>query len=114
MQGRDPSRALAATISPSTLRTATRLSTTMFPVKRLPSALAMTSIPMPLPLMLLAVPPASVVNGDGMAYANVLWLCQTVQQIGFGVVLMSLGHLSFKDIAGKLDKEQQATSVPSA
>lgn len=57
--------------------------------------------------------PASVVNGSGLAYANVLWLCQTVQQIGFGVVLMSLGHLSFKDIAGKLDKEQQA-SLPSA
>lgn len=57
--------------------------------------------------------PASIVNGSGLAYANVLWLCQTVQQIGFGVVLMSLGHLSFKDIAGKLDKEQQA-SLPSA
>ncbi len=57
--------------------------------------------------------PASVVDGSGMAYANVLWLCQTVQQVGFGVALMSLGHMSFKDIAGKLDKEQQA-SVPSA
>jgi hypothetical protein len=57
--------------------------------------------------------PASVVNGGGLAYANVLWLCQTVQQVGFGVVLMSLGHLSFKDIAGKLGKEQQA-SLPSA
>lgn len=57
--------------------------------------------------------PASVANGSGLAYANVLWLCQTVQQIGFGVVLMSLGHLSFKDIAGKLGKEQQA-SMPSA
>ncbi|HYO52568.1 lysylphosphatidylglycerol synthase transmembrane domain-containing protein [Archangium sp.] len=57
--------------------------------------------------------PASVVNGSGLAYANVLWLCQTVQQIGFGVVLMSLGHLSFKDIAGKLGKEDQA-SLPSA
>ncbi len=65
--------------------------------------------------------PATVVNGSGLAYANVLWLCQTVQQIGFGVVLMSLGHLSFKDIAGKLGKEQQASenkeqqaSLPSA
>ncbi len=57
--------------------------------------------------------PASVVNGSGLAYANVLWLCQTVQQVGFGVALMSLGHLSFKDLAGKLDKEQQANSVPS-
>jgi uncharacterized protein (TIRG00374 family) len=57
--------------------------------------------------------PAPVVNGGGLAYTNVMWLCQTVQQIGFGVLLMSLGHLSFKDIAGKLDKEQQA-SLPSA
>ncbi|MFE8599756.1 lysylphosphatidylglycerol synthase transmembrane domain-containing protein [Archangium violaceum] len=59
--------------------------------------------------------PASVVNGDGMAYANVLWLCQTVQQVGFGVLLMSLGHLSFKELAGKLDKEQegQQASFPS-
>jgi uncharacterized protein (TIRG00374 family) len=68
--------------------------------------------------------PASVVNGSGLAYANVLWLCQTVQQVGVGVILMSLGHLSFKDIAGKLDKEQlakeqldkeqQPTTLPSA
>ncbi|MGZ3460445.1 MAG: lysylphosphatidylglycerol synthase transmembrane domain-containing protein [Archangium sp.] len=58
--------------------------------------------------------PASVVNGSGLAYANVLWLCQTVQQVGFGVVLMSLGHLSFKDIAGKLDKEERAPSLPPA
>jgi glycosyltransferase 2 family protein len=62
--------------------------------------------------------PASVVNGSGLAYANVLWLCQTVQQVGFGVALMSLGHLSFKDIAGKLNKEQlnkeqQGNSMPS-
>lgn len=57
--------------------------------------------------------PASVVEGSGLAYANVLWLCQTVQQVGFGLVLMSLGHLSFRDIADKLDKEQQASSVPS-
>jgi glycosyltransferase 2 family protein len=58
--------------------------------------------------------PSSVVNGDGMAYANVLWLCQTVQQVGFGLVLMSLGHLSFKELAGKLDKEGQQASLPSA
>jgi hypothetical protein len=51
--------------------------------------------------------PGSVVNSSGLAYANVLWLCQTVQQIGFGLVLMSRGHLSFKDLAGKLGKEQQ-------
>ncbi|MET0406020.1 MAG: lysylphosphatidylglycerol synthase transmembrane domain-containing protein [Cystobacter sp.] len=57
--------------------------------------------------------PASVVNGSGLAYANVLWLCQTLQQVGFGVLLMSVGHMSFRDLAGKLDKEQQTSSMPS-
>jgi glycosyltransferase 2 family protein len=62
--------------------------------------------------------PASVVNGGGLAYANVLWLCQTAQQVGLGVLLMSSGHLSFRDLAGRLNKEQaeQAAveSLPSA
>ncbi|WNG18154.1 lysylphosphatidylglycerol synthase transmembrane domain-containing protein [Cystobacter fuscus] len=58
--------------------------------------------------------PASVVNSTGLAYANVLWLCQMLQQVGFGLLLMSMGHQSFKDIAGKLNKEQQASSLPSA
>ncbi|WP_095982268.1 flippase-like domain-containing protein [Melittangium boletus] len=58
--------------------------------------------------------PASVVNSSGLAYANVLWLCQTVQQVGLGVLLMSAGHLSFRDLAGRLDKEQAASTLPSA
>ena len=58
--------------------------------------------------------PASVVNGSGLAYANVLWLCQTVQQVGFGLLLLSAGHQSFKDLAGKLNKEQQTSSLPLA
>jgi glycosyltransferase 2 family protein len=57
--------------------------------------------------------PASVVNGSGLAYANVLWLCQALQQVGFGLVLMARAHESFKDLASKLDKEQQATTLPS-
>ncbi|HYH98154.1 lysylphosphatidylglycerol synthase transmembrane domain-containing protein [Hyalangium sp.] len=57
--------------------------------------------------------PASVVNASGMAYANVVWLCQTVQQVGFGLLLLSLGHLSFRDIANKLGKEGEA-SAPMA
>lgn len=52
--------------------------------------------------------PATVVNASGLAYANVMWLCQTVQTVGFGLILMSLGHLSFREIAGKLDKEGEA------
>jgi uncharacterized membrane protein YbhN (UPF0104 family) len=57
--------------------------------------------------------PAAVVNGSGLAYANVMWLCQTVQQVGFGLILLSLGHLSFRDIATKLGKEGQV-SAPMA
>ena len=57
--------------------------------------------------------PASVVNASGLAYANVMWLCQTVQQVGFGLILLSLGHLSFRDIAARLGKEGEA-SAPMA
>ncbi|MCE9673499.1 flippase-like domain-containing protein [Myxococcus stipitatus] len=57
--------------------------------------------------------PAAVVNAGGLAYANVLWFAQTAQQILFGLVLMSLGHMSFRDIAGKLDKEGEA-AAPTA
>jgi len=55
--------------------------------------------------------PAAVVNASGMAYANVMWLCQTVQQVGLGIILMSIGHMSFRDIAGKLNKEGEASAT---
>ncbi len=58
--------------------------------------------------------PATVVNASGLAYANVLWLCQTVQQVVLGLVLMSIGHMSFREIAGKLDKEGEASTATSA
>lgn len=54
--------------------------------------------------------PATVVNSSGLAYANVVWLCQTVQQVGFGLILLSLGHMSFRDIANRLDKEGEASA----
>jgi hypothetical protein len=54
--------------------------------------------------------PAMVVNASGLAYANVLWLLQSVQQVGLGLVLMSMGHLSFRDIASKLNKEGEASA----
>ncbi|ADO72556.1 lysylphosphatidylglycerol synthase transmembrane domain-containing protein [Stigmatella aurantiaca] len=57
--------------------------------------------------------PATVVNSSGLAYANVTWLCQTIQQVGFGLLLLSLGHLSFRDIATKMDKGGEA-SAPTA
>ncbi len=54
--------------------------------------------------------PTAVVNSSGLAYANVVWLCQTVQQVGLGLILLSVGHLSFRDIATKLDKEGEASA----
>jgi glycosyltransferase 2 family protein len=47
--------------------------------------------------------PGEMVRGAGLAFANVLWLCQTSQQIGFGLLFLSLDHLSFGDVAGRLD-----------
>jgi glycosyltransferase 2 family protein len=55
--------------------------------------------------------PAAVVNGTGLAYANVMWLAQTVQQVVLGLLLMSLGHMSFRDLAGKLSKDQGAPAT---
>jgi len=55
--------------------------------------------------------PASVVNGPGLAYANVLWLCQTAQQIGLGLTFLSIDQLSFRDLAGRLDREENASST---
>lgn len=52
--------------------------------------------------------PAALVNGKGLAYANVVWLCQTGQQVGLGLLLMFLGNLSFKEIAGGLTHESEA------
>ncbi|MBL8950540.1 MAG: flippase-like domain-containing protein [Myxococcaceae bacterium] len=46
--------------------------------------------------------PADVVNGPGIAYANVLWLVQMAQQILFGLFIMVLSKRSFGDLAGKL------------
>jgi len=54
--------------------------------------------------------PAAVVNGPGLAYANVLWLCQTAQQIILGLVFLSIDQLSFRDLAGRLEREGDAAS----
>ncbi|MGZ6071833.1 MAG: lysylphosphatidylglycerol synthase transmembrane domain-containing protein [Myxococcaceae bacterium] len=54
--------------------------------------------------------PAAVVNGPGLAYANVLWLCQTTQQICLGLLFLSLDQLSFRDLAGRLEHEGDAAS----
>lgn len=58
--------------------------------------------------------PAAVLNASGLAYTNVLWLTQSAQQIAFGLILMSMGHLSFRDIASKLDNKEGEASAPLA
>lgn len=55
--------------------------------------------------------PAAVVNGPGLAYANVLWLCQTAQQIGLGLLFLSLDQLSFRDLAGSMEQEENASAA---
>lgn len=61
--------------------------------------------------------PSAVVNAQGIAYANVLWLMQTGQQVGLGLIMLSLGHLSFREIAGNLadqggGADPQAVQLP--
>lgn len=50
--------------------------------------------------------PPAVVNASGVAYANVLWVVQIAQQIGFGLVFLLLSKQSFGDIAGHLVEEE--------
>jgi len=59
--------------------------------------------------------PAAVVSSSGMAFANVLWLCQTGQQVLFGLLFMSTSQLSFRQIAGRLsvDATEASASSPS-
>jgi hypothetical protein len=52
---------------------------------------------------------ADVVNSSGVAYANVLWVVQILQQVLLGGVFMLLSNGSFKDIAGKLSSQQDKT-----
>lgn len=52
----------------------------------------------------LFVPQATVIS-TGLAFANVLWLAQTAQQIILGLVFMSMSSMSFGEIAGKLQNE---------
>ncbi len=57
--------------------------------------------------------PAAVVNAQGLAYANVLWLTQTLQQICFGLLFMSLSQMSFREITRNLgDESTEAAASP--
>ncbi|HMK71959.1 MAG TPA: lysylphosphatidylglycerol synthase transmembrane domain-containing protein [Myxococcaceae bacterium] len=51
--------------------------------------------------------PGELVRGSGLAFANVLWLCQTGQQIAFGLFFLSVDKLSFTEVAGKLEAEEK-------
>jgi hypothetical protein len=57
--------------------------------------------------------PGDMVRGAGLAFANVLWLCQTGQQIAFGLIFLSLDRLSFRDVAGELDEAGKASRAPA-
>ncbi len=52
--------------------------------------------------------PRAVVDSSGIAYANVLWVVQILQQVAYGVLMLVVSNSSFSRIAGKLDDEQQA------
>lgn len=58
--------------------------------------------------------PEAVANSAGLAFANVLWLCQTAQQVGLGLILMVTGHLSFKEITRNLSEVEGKSRVDSA
>ncbi len=50
--------------------------------------------------------PKSIVNSSGLAFANLLWVTQILQQIIFGLVLMTLSQRSFSGITGKLEADK--------
>ena len=51
--------------------------------------------------------PEAVVHSSGVAYANVLWAVQIIQQILFGLFFLVRSHGSFSDIAGKLSEQSK-------
>lgn len=52
--------------------------------------------------------PESIVNAQGLAYANVVWLAQTLQTIAFGLVFMSTSQMSFREITSDLEEEAES------
>lgn len=58
--------------------------------------------------------PSEVVNSSGVAYANVLWVVQILQQILVGAVFLFLSQGSLKDIAGKLSNQASKTEGATA
>jgi uncharacterized protein (TIRG00374 family) len=56
--------------------------------------------------------PQAVVNSSGVAYANVLWAVQIIQQILVGLFFLVRSHGSFRDIAGKLSEQSEGDDKP--
>ncbi len=56
--------------------------------------------------------PPAVVHASGIAYANVLWLTQIIQQIAYGLLMMLLYRESFQALAGKLSDESELAVNP--
>jgi hypothetical protein len=56
--------------------------------------------------------PAQVINASGLAYANVMWLAQTLQQVLVGMVLLALSPVSFREITGKLSSDAESPVAP--
>jgi glycosyltransferase 2 family protein len=52
-----------------------------------------------------------VVNSTGVAYANVLWLVQVLQQVLLGLFFLARSHGSFSELAGKLSDEQKGSEA---
>ena len=58
--------------------------------------------------------PEAVVSSAGLAFANVLWICQTAQQVGLGFILLLTGHLSFGEITRNLSAAGDGGTPPAA
>jgi glycosyltransferase 2 family protein len=57
--------------------------------------------------------PAAVVNSSGIAFANVLWVVQILQQVLLGLVFLVASKGSFADLAGNLAKQStEAKPLP--
>ncbi|HEY8205948.1 MAG TPA: lysylphosphatidylglycerol synthase transmembrane domain-containing protein [Myxococcaceae bacterium] len=58
--------------------------------------------------------PVEAAESTGLAFANVLWICQTAQQVGLGFILMLTGHLSFRELTRNLSAEEGRGATSAA
>lgn len=55
--------------------------------------------------------PSAVVSSSGVAFANVMWGVQIVQQVLLGLFFLVRSHSSFTEIAGKLSQEKEKAAA---